>query len=791
MAHSREHTLQSFTRLPALPKILSVASIALLGLATTSVAQVRLVPPMPDLTGVISDEITDGKTGEEWAMVLGKALFWDQQLGSDGVACASCHFAAGADTRIINQISPGANDVTSGQIGDSFFGATRSDIGRPMGTMASGNLADVNYTLTEADFPLHQIEDDQDRDATVEITTNDIISSQGAYQADFVRVGTVTGKETCNLVESAHFQVNGFSARQVALRNSSTTINAIFNRRSLWDGSANNLFNGVGSFGMRDIVGDPNKRLVVLNDLGEPELGYVELTNASLASQAVGPPANSIEMSCRGRTLADVGRKLMAPAVRPLDKQAIAASDSLFEGLIDVSGKGLANGLTYKELVQRAFNSSYWAADGMFSVADGELITGASNTSYTQIEHNWSLFLGVSILLYESTLISNVSEFDALLNSRAITVRDIRSGPPFGCFGDETVDPLLLRGCQIFFQARDDSTTPIGAGCNSCHGGKDIFTNAGSQRNQTTAPMARVSSVLTHASEPPGMVDLGFPNTGVRPLFTDLRLGGLDPYGNPLSYAKQYKGYLVALAEGQTQEEALADIHDPDLVTAILTDTVIVTGNTLTAESKVNVEGAGKTPTLRNVALTPPYTASGTYATLRDMMKFYNRGGNRRTIDGAGDIDAGVTACTKGDDSGNGVDGLSSLDDLQNGSETDCHSNVSLGIGPLNMIDCDLEENDCDPATDDLAALERFLLSLTDPRVQCDAAPFDHPSLVITNGHRVIDGNKDGRADDRIFVLPEVGEAGYSTTSGFCLPNSGNLFAPGMQARAGGARVPL
>src|SRR5688500_14967461 len=34
------------------------------------------------------------------AIALGKALFWDMQVGSDGVqACASCHFRAGADPR--------------------------------------------------------------------------------------------------------------------------------------------------------------------------------------------------------------------------------------------------------------------------------------------------------------------------------------------------------------------------------------------------------------------------------------------------------------------------------------------------------------------------------------------------------------------------------------------------------------------------------------------------------------------------------------------------------------------
>ena len=34
------------------------------------------------------------------AIALGKALFWDMQVGSDGkTACASCHFSAGADSR--------------------------------------------------------------------------------------------------------------------------------------------------------------------------------------------------------------------------------------------------------------------------------------------------------------------------------------------------------------------------------------------------------------------------------------------------------------------------------------------------------------------------------------------------------------------------------------------------------------------------------------------------------------------------------------------------------------------
>ena len=76
------------------------------------------------------------------AIALGKAFFWDMQVGSDGVqACASCHFLAGADPRSINQLNPG--------------GADNSD--------PSINLGGPNHQLKASDFPFHKLADPTDR----------------------------------------------------------------------------------------------------------------------------------------------------------------------------------------------------------------------------------------------------------------------------------------------------------------------------------------------------------------------------------------------------------------------------------------------------------------------------------------------------------------------------------------------------------------------------------------------------------------------------------------------------
>ena len=706
-----------------------------------------------------------------WALALGKALFWDQQVGSDGQACASCHFNAGADARITNQLNPGFLDLTGQAGGDTAFGSNRSDTGgRALGEMPSGSVAASNGTVVAADFPLHRLTDETQRDATLLTDTNDVVGSMGAFAAEFEGI-EADGSERCSDVEADVFHVaaggHSFAARQVEPRNTPSTINAVFNVRQFWDGRANNLFNGVGVFGLRDIEGDPNARLIVLGESGLPELAHLELENASLASQAVGPPLNGIEMSCRGKTFADLGRKILRS--RPLATQSVSPEDSVLGALVHPDHGGLRPEYTYGALIRAAFAPKYWSAPGRFSRRDGALV--ADPLGYTQIETNMSMFWGIAIMLYESTLISDQSEFDSLVASGDITFP--------GCTTTDLVDPLLARGCKIFFRfpfGAPPADGVRGAGCSACHAGTDLFTEAAVQASGVFAPLLQVPDVNNNV----GTRDLGFANIGTRPTFVDVFLGGTDPYGNPLSFGRQYRQYL--------DSGDISVVKDPFLQRAIENNT-LVRGGAANTTAKLESDGATKIPTIRNVALNPPYFSYGGYGSLRQVMKFYNRGGNRRQITADNQaIEAHGSRCTSGDDSGSGADGNRPFPI----EDADCSTNVTGLMQPLGLLDCDANGSvTCDVATDDLSAMVRFMESLTDTRVQCDRAPFDHPSLTLNVGHLAEPGELEGAAADDQFVLPEIGAAGYDASSGFCIPNEGDLFAPGMQGRVGGGAAPF
>ena len=84
--------------------------------------------------------------------------------------------------------------------------------------------------------------------------------------------------------------------RLVEPRNAPTIINAVFNFRNLWDGSANNVFNGSSRWGERD----PDAGIWVKTGPGTVEKQRLHLINSSLASQALAPPLSDVEMGCAG-----------------------------------------------------------------------------------------------------------------------------------------------------------------------------------------------------------------------------------------------------------------------------------------------------------------------------------------------------------------------------------------------------------------------------------------------------------------------------------------------------------
>ena len=74
-------------------------------------------------------------------------------------------------------------------------------------------------------------------------------------------------------------------------------------------------------------------------------------------------------------------------------------------------------------------------------------------------------------------------------------------------------------------------------------------------------------------------------------------LGGADPFGNPLAFGRQYRQYL--------DSGDLAGVLDPFLVRAIQNEALVA--GTVNNEAKLESDGATKVPTVRNVALNPPY----------------------------------------------------------------------------------------------------------------------------------------------------------------------------------------
>jgi len=725
------------------------------------------------------------------AVRLGKALFWDMQVGSDGVqACASCHFHAGADDRVKNQLNPGVN------AGDSTL-----------------QVKGKNQAVTAADFPFHRLVNPNTQGepllnpANVTRDSNDVMSSMGVQFRQFVDIpvpglgafipGTnpaVLKPDVGNALPDpvgAVFQ----GVRRVEPRNTPTLFAASNNFNNFWDGRARQDFNGGSPFG----AADPFSHIFVSN-AGSLQATRQLIHFSSMASLATGPALSNFEMSFDKRFWAKVGKKLLQAGVTPLANQLVDPTDSVLGPLsnqIATPGRPGLN-VSYATLIEQAFGTQFWsnlsqhlvsapdATDGFdgvsLSIAAGAALPAATN-EFTQKEANFSLFFGLSVQAYTEILEPNDSPFDrfhdANPNEFLGLVTDIDPVTP----GVQVVGLTTrqLFGYDLFQRSNLSRLNPLlrTGNCSICHFAQeltehsvrsiqnimppDLVTGADTVLSgfmleyfmrgpaKIAAEMDGINQALDGNGAPNGiaLVDKGVYNIGVRPLAEDVGRGGNDAFGFPLSLSAlalrnagmpvgtfsnpgtpvpPLPASMVSFVNGFPIGLAFPNINQ----TLFLPDTVSPT-------SDIFVSPSGTFPNPNRVARMGSFKVPQ----LRNIEltgPYFHNGGAltlRQVVD----------FYSRGGDF-----------PVTNASDRD----------PL-IVDLHVNFGALFTETDKVALVD-FLLSLTDARVKFERAPFDHPEVIVPVDGTAPD-NTAGRttllADARFQRVPAVGAAGRATP----LPN--------------------
>jgi cytochrome c peroxidase len=565
------------------------------------------------------------------------------------------------------------------------------------------------------------------------------------------------------------------NTRKVTGRNTPSAVNAVFNFRNFWDGRAQNTCNGANPFGSRD----PQSHLLVREPDGSLGAAQVNMQNSALCSQSLGPILSSVEMSADGRNFHHVGKKLLARV--PLAKQLVDPTDSVLGPFSNAPAKGLNT--TYSALIQKAFQSEWWDDNlHICSGADGSVAATidpaknqacpANTDEYTLMEFNFSLFWGVAVQMYESTLVADQTPLDKYLEQQQtymltpdnVTINftiQLKPGVTPYTISVVGLNPTLDASDQDLYAFDDGFGHIRGVGVNDgsidyASGTLTLFfaDTPGSQVpiriNYSVGPVpltegqlrglnlfqTKAACVVCHGGpelsnaavgtvgptpvermimedDRARVYDTGFYHIGVRPTAEDGGLAGSDPIaGLPLSQSEYLR-----------QKVCDGEFH-----------TVIVPGRRgdgiapapMNCSDEIARGGFFKTPQLRNVALTAPYFHNGSQLTLEQVVEFYDRGGDFNTVDEVQYMDPDIE-----------ILGLT-LQDKQD------------------LVD--------------------FLRNaLTDPRTVQQAAPFDHPQLFTPNGHPhdangypvQNDPKHPGQATNDFLEIPAVGAGGGKPLSTF------------------------
>jgi cytochrome c peroxidase len=284
-------------------------------------------------------------------------------------------------------------------------------------------------------------------------------------------------------------------------------------------------------------------------------------------------------------------------------------------------------------------------------------------------------------MMYERTLVSDQAPFDRFME------------------GDNTaLNSIQRQGLSIFLNQGK---------CVNCHHGAEFTGAAISQLQRSDNPgQFELIERMIMGDGQPAIYDNGYYNINVRPTAEDSGVGGTDPFGNPLSFSLQ-------ATNGPVVDKVGNDLADPS---RFHVDPAVPPQ----PGERVAVNGAFKTPTLRNIDLTGPYFHNGGQLTLEQVVQFYARGTDFHDPNfHDGDVD---------------VEGVPEI----NGDRTR------------------------------VRAVAAFLRSLTDPRVAWEKAPFDHPSLPVPHGasgtNTLIyeDKKLPGAAQSDFLLVPMVGARGRS-----------------------------
>jgi cytochrome c peroxidase len=466
--------------------------------------------PVPGPTN-LDDFIADRSV----ALALGKALFWDMQVGSDGIqACASCHFRAGADPRSKNQLNPNSSHFPLGDLDFTKGGP--------------------NYQLKASDFPLTKLAVPGVRGALDPAgDNNDVVSSQGV---PFL---------TPRALDPDGFNIDYINTRRVEPRNTPSIFNAVFNHRQFWDGRANDTFNGVNHVGDRD----PSATLARADDRNAPALVHISIPSSSLASQALAPIVSTFEMAAPGRVVIDLGVRLHGK--RPLAGQEVHRHDSVLGALSRYPNNGLKYD-SYDDMIEKAFKRQWWDSAKTVQInPDGtvQFVDRADHNPNTRevslMEYNFGLFFGLAIQVYESTLISDQTPWDKFRRVHPSPTDPMLN--PWVNTNPEFISRTALFGAMLFDQrTRADNNVR----CSNCHEEAEL----------TDASARRVSIAANGAvrNREGNIMDKGFSNLGLRPTSDDLGVGASDGFG-PLSRSLvQFPGALPATFDGAAVTIGLA-----------------------------------------------------------------------------------------------------------------------------------------------------------------------------------------------------------------------------------------